>query len=343
MVTGSHLEEGYGNTIDEINLDGIKSIEKVKLGLIKNECLPNTIARSIVKFSESLKNLRPDIILLLGDRYEIFALTIAAYTLNIPVAHIHGGETTLGALDEGFRHSITKMSSLHFTVTEQYKKNVIRMGEDPKTVFNFGAPAVDSINMVPQKKLHELELDLGIELKNQKIAICTYHPETILSVSVEEQINNLVAAFEKRSDLTVIFTMPNSDPGNNIIRNKISEFVKHNKKAIVVESLGFQRYISLLSYAAFMIGNSSSGLTEAPMMGIPTINIGDRQKGRFLPDSVISCSHDESSIISAIKTAEALNIQKISPFGKGGASKKIIEEIIGVNLEKLIKIGSYVN
>ena len=191
--------------------------------------------------------------------------------------------------------------------------------------------------------MHELEADLGIKLESQKIVICTYHPETILSVSVEEQINNLIAAFEKRSDLTVIFTMPNSDPGNNIIRNKISEFVKKNKKAIVVESLGFQRYISLLSYASFMIGNSSSGLTEAPMLGIPTINIGDRQKGRFQPDTVISCSYQTTSIVSAIKTAETLNIQKIRPFGNGGASKKIIEKIIGVNLDKLFKIGTYVN
>ncbi|MEK9657132.1 MAG: UDP-N-acetylglucosamine 2-epimerase [bacterium] len=336
LVTGTHLEKEYGYTIQEILSDNTLVHHQIPLELVEDELLPNIIARCIVKFTAVLQELRPDMLLLLGDRYEILALAITAYTLNIPIAHIHGGEVTKGALDEGFRHSISKMASLHFPVTQFYKERLIRMGEHPNTVFNFGAPVVDVINKLKLERLDELSKQLGLSLYPKEFIICTLHPETSSVVLVEKQIESVLNALKKLPEYKVIFTMPNSDPGNMIIRNKVREFLNlEHRRCVIVESLGFKRYISLLKNAFCMLGNSSSGMTEAPMMGIPTINIGNRQTGRLQLDSILSCSFDDEEIIQKISQVENKNIKKDFPFGKGGASKRIIEKLSEIEMIKM--------
>ena len=299
IVTGSHLSEEFGETIQEIKFDGFRINNELDILSKSNGTheVSNSISRIFSGFPKILENIKPDLILVLGDRYEIFACVATALFLKIPVAHIHGGEVCEGAFDESLRHSITKMSHLHFTSSKEHKKRVEQLGEDPKKVFNVGAPGVEAIKKVNLLSKKEIENNLDIRLSNQTLLI-TLHPETLeKDISPEDQINNLLNALKSINDTTFIFTMANADPGGNIINKRIQNFVADNSEnSHFFSSLGQRKYLSLLNHSFAMIGNSSSGLIEAPSLKKPFLNIGNRQKGRMYGGNIINCENSEESI-----------------------------------------------
>jgi GDP/UDP-N,N'-diacetylbacillosamine 2-epimerase (hydrolysing) len=331
VVTGMHLSKKYGNTINEINNDNFTVYDKLDILAEENSTtyVGKTISKGIDKFSNFFVNNKPDILIVLGDRFEIFACCTAAYFLNIPIAHIHGGETTEGAFDEGIRHSITKMSYIHFTSTELYRNRVIQLGENPKNVFNVGALFLDAIRDSKILTKQELEMKKNIFFGDKNLLV-TYHPETLSNKPQEQAFMSLINVLERREDINLIFTSPNADPGNNVIYDLTNDFIKRNShRAIGFKSLGHLNYISALQYIDGVIGNSSSGITEAPAFNIGTVNIGDRQSGRIKGSSIIDCNADYDSIDSAIDKLYSKNFQKSlklnqHPYGDGKTSRKII-------------------
>ena len=303
IVTGSHLSKKFGQTVNEIKEDKIKVTKKINI--LENNDSPISILKStsvaIQKISNELIKIKPDLIIILGDRYEIFASAIAASFLRIPICHFHGGERTEGNIDEFMRHSITKMSSLHFVSNEVYKKRVIQLGEQPKQVFNVGSLGVEAIKskFFKQKKL---EKDLDIKFKN-KIFLVTFHPVTLDNKSSVKIFKNILSILDRFKYVTIIFTSPNADMDNRIIMDLIKKYVSLNNNSYFFKSLGQQKYYSLLNVATLVIGNSSSGVIEVPHFKLPTINIGDRQKGRIIPKSVVNCSSSSASILKAINYA----------------------------------------
>tara|TARA_X000000368_G_scaffold404412_1_gene380415 strand:- start:1962 stop:3128 length:1167 start_codon:yes stop_codon:yes gene_type:complete len=340
VVTGMHLSKKFGNTINEIENDNFNIFQKIDILPEKksNFYVGKTISNGIEQFSKFFIKHSPDILIVLGDRYEIFACSAAAYFLKIPIAHINGGETTEGAFDEGIRHSITKMSYLHFTSTENYKKRVIQLGEDPNRVFNVGGLFLDSIKESKILSKKELESDLNIVLQKKNL-IVTYHPETLSSKSQKKSFTELLNALHVKNDINLIFTSPNADPGNDEIFEAINSFVRKNRhRSSSFKSLGHLRYFSLLNYVDGVIGNSSSGITEAPAFNIGTINIGDRQTGRIKGESIIDCDSDAAAIEYAINKLYSKNFQSIikdikSPYGDGTASLKILDTISKISIK----------
>ena len=329
IVTGTHLSKKYGMTVSNIKDDKINIYKKIKIiDDIKNENVADIFSNSVVLFDKLFKKERFDTIVLLGDRYETLAFAIAAMFNNIPICHIHGGETTEGAIDEAIRHSITKMSYLHFTSCEEYKKRVIQLGENPKRVFNVGSLGVE--NIVKAKLLTKKELckDLGLNL--DKYFVVTYHPVTLNNNIQMSDFKNLLLALSAYKDYQVIFTKSNADSGGNKINSLIDEYVKTHNNARSFFSLGTKRYLSLAKYSSAVIGNSSSGIIEAPALLIPTVNVGERQKGRVRVKSIIDCKDDKDSIIKAINRAINFNPSlKFSdlPFYKNNTSKLIAKKI----------------
>jgi len=280
------------------------------------------------------------LVVVLGDRYEILAAAEAAMIERIPIAHIHGGEVTEGAYDDAIRHSITKMSHLHFTSTEEYRKRVIQLGEQPDRVFYVGAPGVENIKMFPLMPKEEAEEAINFKLDENTILV-TYHPVTLGNHTAEKDIKEFIGALNERKDLRVIFTMPNSDTGSQAIVDAINEFVTNNPdRAIAYKSLGIMRYLSVMKYAGAVVGNSSSGLLEVPSFGIPTLNIGDRQKGRMAADSVYNCETDKESILKGLDVIMSPAFKKIAaethnPYDKDNTSEEIFKVISTYPLEKL--------
>tara|TARA_Y100000748_G_scaffold299978_1_gene297717 strand:- start:1041 stop:2207 length:1167 start_codon:yes stop_codon:yes gene_type:complete len=331
VVTGSHLSSKHGFTVKEILNDGFKISHKIKI-LSKDDSRHATnkaISKSIVGFSEILINSKPDLLIVLGDRFEALGGAVSAMIHNVPIAHIHGGEATEGLIDEAIRHSLTKMSYLHFVATEKYRSRVIQLGEDPRRVFNVGGMALDSIKGIQYLDKAHLEDDLKFKFTNPSFLI-TYHPLTLDTHVDTSEIDELLKSLNSFPKASFIFTMPNADPGNEIIRNKIKKFVMNNKYSILVESLGQQKFLSCLNFVDGIIGNSSSGLLEVPNFNIGTINIGNRQRGRERSRSVLDLEAKESAIVTAIKKVlskdfkDSIKNQK-NPYGKPGASKKIIK------------------
>lgn len=333
VVTGMHLSPEFGLTYSQIETDGFTIDEKVelllssdsKVGLVKSTGL------GLISFPEVYERLNPDMIVLLGDRYEIFAAAIAGYFLNIPIAHLHGGETTEGAIDEGIRHSISKMAHLHFTSTINHQKRVIQLGENPEFVFNVGAIGIDNILNLKLLSRDELSESLGISLTDPFFLI-TYHPVTISNFTEEEQLSQFLDAISTFPDITALFTLPNSDAGGRAIIKLINEYVDDNDNAYAFTSLGQLRYLSAVKESIAVVGNSSSGIIEVPSLKTPTVNIGTRQKGREAADSVIHCDIDAGSVISAIKMALTedfqYNCNSVSnPYGEGSCAKKIYKII----------------
>ena len=334
IVTGSHLSESFGNTFKEIEQDGFRINKKLRiltddessLGILKS------ISDSTTQFAEAYQELMPDLVLVLGDRYEIFSASYTAYILRIPIAHIHGGEKTEGAYDEAFRHSITKMSRMHFVSTEEYRKRVIQLGESPEFVFNYGAPGVEALKKIKLYTKENLENKINLRLKDKNVLI-TYHPETLnQDLSPKEQINQLLHAIQDFRDINFIFTKANADSGGITINNQIEEFVNSYPNAYLYSSLGQMNYLSLLPYVDGVIGNSSSGIIEVPSFNIPTINIGRRQEGRISAESVINVSTDSEKIKKAIEEIYEKGFYKdyknvTNPYDGGETSKKIINEI----------------
>ena len=341
IVTGSHLSKDYGFTYKEILRDGFKINKRIKILEKGNNAnaVSKSIGKGFDKFSNTFKKLKPTIVLILGDRYEMMAPTIVSLIHQIPVYHIHGGEITSGAYDDSIRNSITKMSWLHFVATKEYKKRVIQMGEDPKRVFMVGGMGVDKIKNTKLIKRNNLEKKFKFKF-NKFNYLITFHPVTLDLNNSLNNFKDLLSAIFSRLDTFVIFTGPNADNGGKIIKKQIIEYVSKNKhKSIFIESMGNIAYLSMLKYVDCVIGNSSSGIVEAPTFRTGTINIGNRQKGRVQASSVINCKLETKSILNALNTLHSPRFKKKlirikNPYGVGGASKKILEIIKTVPISK---------
>ncbi|WP_296312519.1 UDP-N-acetylglucosamine 2-epimerase [Winogradskyella sp. UBA3174] len=344
LVTGMHLSELHGNTIEEIETDGFHITAKVNSHINNDSAIgiSTSIAHTIKGFSEIFKTLNTDLIMVLGDRSEIFAVATAATVKGIPIAHIHGGETTEGAYDEAFRHAITKMSHWHLTSTEVYRKRVIQLGEQPNSVFNVGAIGIDSIINLDLMSMSEFENSIDFKL-NKKNILITFHPVTLEKNTSEVQFKDLLSALDDLEDATLIFTKPNSDKDGNIIIKLIDDYVsKHKYKSVAFTSLGQLRYLSALQYMDVVVGNSSSGIVEVPLFKKPTINIGDRQKGRLMPASVINCEPNKTAIKEALEksfSAAFLNSIKNLPnaYGNGTATQQILDIILNQPIPSIKK------
>lgn len=305
VATGMHLSPEFGLTYRDIERDGLTIDEKVEMLLSSDT--PTGIAKSIglgvIGFADAFERLKPDLLVLLGDRYEILAAAQAALVANIPVAHIHGGELTEGAIDESIRHCITKMSQIHFVAAEPYRKRVIQLGESPDKVFNFGAPGVEAILRLKKMDLSDLEKELNFKL-GDKFFLVTYHPVTTELKEIESAMKQLLNALDEFPDYRILFTRPNSDTGGRIIGKRIDEYVEKNPKRVFVSaSLGQLRYLNAMRLCSAVIGNSSSGIIEAPVFSTPTVNIGNRQQGRLRAVSVIDCKEDKDEIVKSIEKA----------------------------------------
>ena len=343
IVTGMHLSSEFGYTYKEIEKD-FKIDKKIDIDLSSDTSRGISKSMSIAQksFSDSYSDLRPDIVVVLGDRYEILSATIAAMITKIPIAHIHGGEITTGSWDDPIRHSITKMSHLHFTASEIYLKRVIQLVEEPNRVFNFGGTGIENIKRL--KLLSKKKLEKIINFKfNHKNILVTFHPATLEHKTSIKQFKELLASIDELDNTNIIFTKSNSDTDGKKINLAIDEYiVKNSSKSKGFYSLGQLNYLSILQYVDFVIGNSSSGLLEAPSFKIGTINVGDRQRGRIKAKRVIDCLPNKKNITNAIKQIYSSEFQKNlkkvkNPYGDGYASQKIIKVLKTIPLQNIIK------
>ena len=344
IVTNMHLSPEFGLTYREIEADGFTINKKVEMLLSSDT--PNAITKSVglavIGFADAIEDLKPDLIIVLGDRFEILAAVTASLFYKIPVAHLHGGEITEGAFDNSIRHAITKMSHLHFTSTEEYRKRVIQMGENPEDVFNVGALGCENITSMKLMGKDELEKSMNFAF-DRKTILVTFHPETLESISAKEQFEVLLEAISGYRDLRVIFTMPNSDTDGRIIINMITQFVEKNQPQMIwFHSLGAIRYLSVLQYIGAVVGNSSSSIIEVPSFHIPTINIGNRQKGRIAAKSVINCKLKKEDIQKELNLV--LNdeyrrslVHIKNPYYKLNTAQEILNIIKHRSLSNIIK------
>lgn len=330
IATGSHLSPEFGLTYREIEGDGFSIDRKVEIVLSSDT--PVGVAKSmglgLIGFADAFQELKPDMVMVLGDRYELLAASSAALVCRIPIGHIHGGETTEGAFDEAIRHSITKMSHIHFVAADEYRRRVIQLGESPSTVHLVGGLGLDSIAKLPLLDRSALESALEFSLGERSL-IVTFHPVTLENASSEEQMNELLASLDAHPEINYIFTMPNADNDSRVIFKLIRDFVSSHKNAVAFNSLGQLKYLSCLKHVDGAIGNSSSGIIEVPAFFKGTINIGDRQKGRLRAASVIDCEPDRRSISQAMETLYSREFQQklahvANPYGKPGASDRIV-------------------
>lgn len=345
IVSGMHLSPEFGMTYKEIEEDGFQINAKVEMLLSSDS--PAGISKSIglcvIGFADEFQRADLDMLILLGDRYEALSAAISAMVMRIPIAHLHGGELTEGAIDEGIRHSITKMSYLHFTSTEQYRSRVIQLGENPERVFYVGALGVENIKKINLMTKEELERSIHFEI-DENTVIVTYHPVTLENNTVEEQFLNLLEVLDRNPKIRMIFTKANADTNGRIVNELIDKYAAQNsERACAFMSLGQKRYLSALKYCRIVIGNSSSGIIEAPSFGKPIINIGDRQKGRICADSVINCGYTQQEIQQAMETAlteefenKARNCR--NPYEKENTAANIISVIKDYLLNDKIKL-----
>lgn len=333
VATGAHVSPEFGLTIKEIENDGVSVDKKIEILLSADThtAISKSMGLAMISFADYFEESKPDALLVLGDRYETLAVCCAAMNARIPIFHMYGGETTEGAVDEAIRHAITKMSYLHFTTTEAYRRRVIQLGEEPDRVFAVGSTGIENALNTQLLSTQELEDSLGFKFGNQ-YAIATFHPVTLEVNSAAEQIKELLDAVQQYPDITFIFTKANADADGRIINQLIEQFSQFNKNCYLVNSLGMKRYLSAIKNAMFVIGNSSSGIGEVPSFGIPTINIGDRQRGRIQGESVINCEPKCDAIKLSIE--QALNPEfrkKVSTitnlYGDGNTSSKIVSII----------------
>ncbi|CUU69010.1 UDP-N-acetylglucosamine 2-epimerase [Campylobacter hyointestinalis] len=343
IVTGAHLEERFGFTYKEIEKD-FKIDKKIEMLVSSDSAVgvSKSMGLAMIGFAEAYNELKPDVILILGDRYEIFCAASSAMIARIPIVHLHGGEATEGLIDEAIRHSITKMSHLHFVATDEYARRVIQLGEEPNRVFNVGGMGIENIKRLNLLSRSEFEQSINFKL-NKKNILVTFHPVTLEKGAAKEQFKELLNALDELKDTNIIFTKANADMGGKIINQMIDKYSSKNSgKAVSFASLGTLRYLSALKHVDMVVGNSSSGLAEAPSFKIATINIGDRQKGRIKADSIIDCEPNKLSIQKAINKAYTKEFKSvlentINPYGDGNASIKIIEVLKKVNLDNILK------
>ena len=332
VASAMHLSPEFGLTYKEIEKDGFKIDEKVEMLLSSDTPVGicKSIGLGVISYSEVLERLKPDIVVILGDRFEALAFAIASFIHRIPIAHLYGGEATYGLIDEGIRHSITKMSYLHFTSTEEYRKVVIQLGEAPERVFNVGALGIDNIKKMKLLTKEELEKRLNFKFGKRNLLV-TYHPVTLEKGTSREHFENLLAVLDELEEVKIIFTKANADTEGRIINYMIDEFVeRHKDKAIAFTSMGQLLYLSTMKYVDAVVGNSSSGIIEAPSFKIGTINIGDRQKGRIRAKSVIDCEPTKESIRKAFELLYSSEFQNqlkkvVNPYGDGKAAERIVK------------------
>jgi len=344
VVTGSHLSPEFGLTYKEIEKDGFIINKKVEMILSADTstAITKSTGLGIISFADVFSDLLPDLVVIVGDRYEVFAASFASLIAGIPIAHVSGGEISMGAFDEAIRHSITKMSYLHFTITEEFRQRVIQLGEEPNRVFNTGSLGVDAILNTEFLTKEELEERLEFKFLEKNIII-TFHPVTLEKGTAEKQFDEVLKAISSLEKTRIIFTFSNSDTDGRIILDKINSFVqRYSTTSVAFASMGSLNYFSTLQYVDIVLGNSSSGLSEAPSFKIATVNIGDRQKGRLKLESVIDCAPEKNSILSAIRKAYSEEFRDTlknvkSPFGDGQAAEKITKIIKTVDLPKELK------
>ena len=343
IATNMHLSSKYGNTYQEIEKDGFTIDKKIPIleeGKDDANATLKSMAKALVGFADAYDELKPDMVIVLGDRYEILAAATATLIERIPIAHVHGGEITEGAYDDAIRHSITKMSHLHFASTEEYRKRIIQLGEQPDTVWYVGAIGVENIKKLPLMGKEEIEESINFKLDENTILV-TYHPVTLGYHKAEQDIKEFIDALEERKDLRVVFTMPNSDTGAQAMADAINAFVANNSdRAVAYKSLGVIRYLSVMRQVTAVVGNSSSGLVEVPTFGIPTLNIGDRQKGRIAAESVYNCKPDKDSILTGLEVILSHDFQQKAkrarnPYDKEGTAQAIFDIVSTYSLEQL--------
>mgnify|MGYP006410450859 CR=1 FL=1 len=343
IATGMHLSEEFGNTYQQIEKDGFTIDKKVDISLSSDTelAISKSMGLGMIGFSDAFNELQPDLLVVLGDRFEIFSAVSVAMIAKIPVAHLHGGEATEGLIDEPIRHSITKMSHLHFTATNEYRNRVIQLGEQPDRVFNVGGLGVDNINKLKLMTKSDFEKAINFEL-GEKNVLVTFHPVTLEKSTSETQFQELLESISKLKNTKIIFTKANSDTNGRVINSMIDAYVSVNDNSIAFTSMGQLNYLSALQFVDAVVGNSSSGLLEAPSFNIATIDIGDRQKGRIKADSVISCLPTQESIRSAFDKSYSEDFQNIvdntkNPYGNGGASKIVVDIIKDFDLNGILK------
>ena len=345
IVSGMHLSPEFGMTYQEIEEDGFEINAKVEMLLSSDSPagISKSIGLGVIGFADEFQRADLDMLILLGDRYEALSAAISAMVMRIPIAHLHGGELTEGAIDEGIRHSITKMSYLHFTSTEQYRNRVIQLGENPERVFYVGALGVENIKKINLMTKEELERSINFEI-DENTVIVTYHPVTLENNTVEEQFLNLLEVLDRNPKIRMIFTKANADTNGRIVNELIDKYAAQNsERACAFVSLGQKRYLSALKYCRIVIGNSSSGIIEAPSFGKPIINIGDRQKGRICADSVINCGYTQQEIQQAMETALTKEFENKAsncrnPYEKENTAANIISVIKDYLLNDKIKL-----
>ena len=348
LVSGSHLSEKHGMTVREIEADGFVADAQVEI-LSFNDT-PSGICKSMGEalggYGEALGELRPDLLVVLGDRYESFCVAAAAQIQRIPIAHIHGGETTEGAVDEAFRHSITKMAHLHFPACEEYRRRIIQLGEDPAQVFNVGALGLENIRKISLMDREELFQSIQFRL-DRPFFLVTFHPVTLENATSGEQFDELLAALDQFPDHGIVFTKANADTDGQIINDRIDAYAKARpERCLAVSSLGLRRYLSAMKICDAVVGNSSSGILETPALGIPSVNIGDRQKGRIRTPSIIDCKPNQDAIATALQKAldpEFKNSLQgmIHPCEQEDTAGQIVEKVGQINLDGLLKKSFY--
>jgi UDP-hydrolysing UDP-N-acetyl-D-glucosamine 2-epimerase len=343
FVGGMHMSPEFGYTIEQIEADGFPILERMEFLLSSDSPvgISKSMGLALINAAEAIERQKPDLIVLLGDRFESMAIAQAAMIACLPVAHIHGGETTEGLIDEAVRHSITKMSHLHFAATEQYRKRIIQLGEQPERVFNFGAPGIDSIVKLKLIELDELPSAINFEL-NKPYIMVTYHPVTLESDGASSSLINLLNVLDEYPDHQLIITYPNADTNGRKLIKILDEYKTLNhSRVLLVQSLGQLRYLSLMKYCEVVIGNSSSGLIETPSFKVPTVNIGNRQKGRIGGDTVLNCDESVDLIRNALEKALSQKFKlfcqsTVNPYGQGDSSTRIVEQLINYPLNKII-------
>ena len=339
VVTGAHLSSEFGNTYREIEKDGV-AIDKMIPILDEGDgavAMSKSMANALQGFAEYFGERRPDTLMVLGDRYETLAVCIAAMNAQIPIIHLHGGETTQGAIDEAVRHSISKMSYLHFTSTEEYRRRVIQLGEQPDRVFMVGAIGVENALKVPLMDKEELQESLGFGL-DRPLIMATYHPVTLENQNIDEQVEAFLQAVTLKSEYIYIITKANADAGGRRVNELLEHYALDHENVHVVDSLGMKRYLSALNYCYMVMGNSSSGIIEAPSFHIPTINIGDRQKGRTQAATVINCEADTNSILRAMEQAESDEFRNMCKQAKNPYEQQdVANTIVEIIKQKMLK------
>ena len=343
IATGMHLSPEFGLTYKVIERDGFQINRKVEMLTSSDTSagIAKSMGLGLIGFADALHELKPDLIVVLGDRFEIFSAVAAALVARIPVAHIHGGETTEGSFDEAFRHSITKMSHFHFVATEEYYWRVIQLGEQPERVFLVGGLGIDGIKCVQLLDRSALEKSLDFKLGPKNLLI-TFHPTTLEIGTAENQMKEVLAALDSLNDTHIIFTLPNADVGGRALIGMVQDFVAQHPNARAYTSLGQLRYLSCIAHMDGVLGNSSSGLTEVPSFKKGTINIGDRQRGRLQAASVINCEPMRDSVKRALEQLYSNSFQSnlhqvINPYGEGGASNKVVNILRGIPIDGVVK------